>query len=877
MTDISELKEGSTPMMKQYFDVKEKYPNDLVFYRLGDFYEMFFDDAVKASRLLNLTLTHRGTNKGQPIPLAGVPFHAVDNYISRLIRMGESVVICEQIEDKTENKKTKSFYRKVSRIVTPGTATDDGIAPDREDNLIACVTEGSHYFGIAYLSLGSGVFKCSIARDLKELSLYLDKVSPAEVVYSEDFRHKELFTSCKSIKEVPQWSFDLQSCYRLLCKQFKTQTLFGFGIENIEDGISAAGALLAYVKTTQTGDIEHIRSISRDDASAQLLLDQTASRNLELVTNLRGEFHGSLLSVLDKTATAMGSRHLRRMILEPLRDNNAVNDRLDVVEALLATDRAHLFEMLDHIGDLERITARIGLASARPKDLMVLREGLKTIPRIREFLNNSLSQILCNLAARLDPLPDIYELLCRAIKEVPATLVRDGNVFADSFDEELDSLRQLMNGSTDLLQKMEEREREATKIAGLKVNFNSISGYFIEVPRSQAENVPEHYHRKQTLKNVERYTTKELRDLEEKTLTAKERSLEREKELYDDLILKLQEVLPQLSKLSCELSLLDAQLSLAAVADEYHYVRPALSSDSVISITDGRHAVIETLTSKPFVANSVSMGVERMLVITGPNMGGKSTYMRQTALITIMARAGSFVPAKAAIIGDVDRIFTRIGASDDLVSGRSTFMVEMEEASSILNNATAKSLVLMDEVGRGTSAVEGASLAYAIAVYLSSKLSCLSLFSTHYSEICNLEGKYPQIRNLCFKAKETGGRIVFLYHVSAGAISHSYAIEVGRLAGLPDEVISMATHAIKSSDETAVGRIKATAHIKDDSSEAKDPNAKADDADTASGPGTAPDPRFNELAQKIEDLDINSLTPLAALNTLYQLKESLKH
>ncbi len=706
MANTQDTKDGITPMMKQYCEIKDQYPDTLVFYRLGDFYEMFFDDAVKASRLLNLTLTHRGTNKGTPIPLAGVPFHAVDNYISRLIRMGESVVICEQIEDKT-NKKTKNFIRKVSRIVTPGTATDDGIAPDREDNLIACVYEGKHYFGVASLNLGSGSFKTSAVRDLKELSLALDKIAPAEIVYPEEFGHQEILSTFKSRKELPKWNFELKTCYELLCRQFHTQTLFGFDIENIEDGICAAGALLSYVRSTQSGPLEHIRSISRDDFGSLLLMDQTAQRNLELTANLRGEFKGSLLSVLDHCITAMGSRRLRRMLLEPLRSNNLVNARLDLVESLLTCDQSALDLLLDPIGDLERITARVGLGSAHPKDLMVLREALKTVPKIKDFLEKSDSEVLQQYAQKLDPLTNTCALLCKAVKEVPSTFIRDGNVIADGYNEELDSLRELMNGSASVLEKMEAKEREASGIATLKVGYNSVSGYYIEVPRSQSVNVPSNYHRKQTLKNNERYTTQELRDLEEKTLTAQERSLVLEKELFEALIKTLQQELNELSILSDRLSLLDALLSLTKTADEYGYVRPELSCDSVIAIRNGRHPVIETLTDKPFVTNSVSMGVERMLVITGPNMGGKSTYMRQTALICIMARAGSFVPASSALIGDIDRIFTRIGASDDLVSGRSTFMVEMEEASSILNNATTKSLVLMDEIGRGTSAVEG--------------------------------------------------------------------------------------------------------------------------------------------------------------------------
>lgn len=855
-------KDTSTPMMRQYLELKEQYPDTLVFYRLGDFYEMFYEDAVKASRLLNLTLTRRGTNNGQPIPLAGVPFHAADNYISRLIKMGESVVVCEQIEEKTSGK-TKNFSRKISRIVTPGTATDDGIAPDRVDNLIACVCEGKSYYGLAYLSLGSGRFKTAVAGSPRELSLYLDKIAPAEIVFPEDFKHQEIFASIKSRKALPGWNFELQSCYRLLCQQFQTQTLFGFDIENIEDGICAAGALLSYVKSTQNCNLEHIRSIGRDDNDSQIILDSTAQRNLELTENLRGEYFGSLLSVIDKTATAMGSRRLRRMILEPLRDDAAVNARLDVVEALLRVQRADLFELLDGIGDLERITARIGLSSARPKDLMVLREALKAVPAIRDFLRSTGEEKLMALEGEIKPLPEVCDLLSRALMSVPATFIRDGGVFADGYSEELDSLRALMNGSADVLAAMELREREATGISTLKVNYNSVSGYYIEVSRAQASKVPEHYHRKQTLKNNERYTTAELRELEDRTLTAQERALALEKELYDELIVKLQEVLPELSALAHTLSGLDALLSFAAAADSYHYVRPKLSNEGVIRIEEARHPVIETISGKPFVANDVDLEQKRMIVITGPNMGGKSTYMRSVALICVMARAGCFVPAKSALVGDVDRIFTRIGASDDLVSGRSTFMVEMEEASSILNNATPKSLVIMDEIGRGTSAVEGAALALSIATFLTRRARSLTLFSTHYAEVTGLSEKYPEVAELCFKAEEHGGKIVFLYHAYPGSSKYSYAVEVGKLAGLPLEVINNARLQILRQEQEQEHRV----------------DAKEDGKDAADTRSTRPEiveVHVQSAAEaRLAATDINNLTPLQALNLLSELKGML--
>lgn len=873
-TSAEELMEGSTPMMKQYLEVKAKYPDNLVFYRLGDFYEMFYDDAVKASRLLNLTLTRRGTNNGKPIPLAGVPFHAVDNYVARLIRMGESVVICEQNEEPGKGK-VKIFTRKISRIITPGTATDDGIAPDREDNLIACVCRGKAYYGLAALSLGSGRFTTTVAASEREVRLFLDRTSPAEVVCPEEFEEGDLFEGISSRKRIPAWNFEPATCYRLLCSQFGTQSLFGFGVEDLEEGIMAAGALLAYVRTTQSGPMAHVKSLKRDESGSCVLLDRTAQRNLELFENLRGGSEGTLVSVLDRCSTAMGSRALRRMIAEPLRSIEETNRRLDIVGALIEHGGGKLAALLDEAGDLERVSARVGLGTSRPKDMMVLRSALAAAPQIKEELESSGSEALKAASEKIVPLPDVLDLLKRAITEVPSTFIRDGGVIADGYSEELDSLRALMSGSGDMLARLEEREREETGIQTLRVGFNSVSGYYIEMPRSQGVNAPDRYHRKQTLKNVERYTTPELRELEEKALNAKERSLELEKELYDDLLVKLRARLDGITALASALSSIDALQSFAAVSEEHGYVRPELTNSSEVEIREGRHPVIETLTSRPFVSNSLSMGQKRLAVITGPNMGGKSTFMRQAAIICIMAKAGCFVPAASARIGDIDRIFTRIGASDDLVSGRSTFMVEMEEAASILNNATQRSLVIMDEIGRGTSAVEGEALAHAIACYLCERCRCISLFSTHYAGISDLSKTRPDVLSLCFKAEESGGRIVFLYHASEGSQQYSYALEVAKLAGLPGEALGWARVQIgKRGADAAPAASPAPA--------SGQPAAGPSEAAAAPAPAAmapAPEPEivrvevkphaFNELL----GVDVNSMTPLQALNELSRLSE----
>ncbi len=868
--DAEALMEGSTPMMKQYLEVKAKYPDTLVFYRLGDFYEMFYDDAVKASRLLNLTLTRRGTNNGKPIPLAGVPFHAVDNYVARLIRMGESVVICEQNEEPGKGK-VKIFTRKISRIITPGTATDDGIAPDREDNLIACVCRGKAYYGLAALSLGSGRFTTTIAATGREVRLFLDRASPAEVVCPEEFEEGDLLEGISSHKRIPAWNFEPATCYRLLCSQFGTQSLFGFGVEDLEDGICAAGALLAYVKTTQSGPMAHVRSLRRDDSGSCVLLDRTAQRNLELFENLRGGSEGTLVSVLDRCATAMGSRALRRMIAQPLRNQDKANARLDVVGALVEAGSGKLQALLSEAGDLERVGARIGLGTSRPKDMMVLRSALAAAPQIKAELEATGDAALKHAAEGVVPLPDVLDLLNRAIAEVPSTFIRDGGVIADGYSEELDSLRALMSGSGDMLARLEEKEREETGIQALRVGFNSVSGYYIEMPRSQGANAPERYHRKQTLKNVERYTTPELRELEEKALNAKERSLELEKELYDDLLQKLRARLEGITALASALSNIDALASFAAVSDEHGYVRPELSSGSEIEIREGRHPVIETLTSRPFVSNSLKMGEKRLAVITGPNMGGKSTFMRQAAIICIMAKAGCFVPAASARIGDIDRIFTRIGASDDLVSGRSTFMVEMEEAAAILNNATQRSLVIMDEIGRGTSAVEGEALAHAIACYLVERSRCIALFSTHYAGISDLSKTRPDVLSLCFKAEESGGRIVFLYHASEGSQQYSYALEVAKLAGLPGEALAWARGEIGSRGRQDTAAAQQATQAQHGAMAAADSGkaAAVREAQAKAVERLVKPKAFSELL----GVDVNSMTPLQALNELSRLRD----
>ena len=856
---MEDLYQTATPMMRQYLDIKKQFPDTLVFYRLGDFYELFYEDAKIIAKLLDLTLTRRGTNNGEPIPMAGVPFHAVDNYIARLIKLGQSCVICEQ---KANANNPKTMTREVSKIVTPGTVTDEGIAPDRQDNLVAAIYKNKNQFGFAFLSLGSALFKVATCNSANELKLYLDKINPIEIVYPESLKNFYLLENIPSKKAIANWNFDYQTCYKLLCKQFKTNSLHGFGIEDLQDGICAAGALLSYVNSTQKVPLEHIRQIVKDDNSQFVIIDSIARRNLELLVNLKGDRYGSLQSVIDFAKTPMGQRLIANMIVQPLRDNQEVNARLDMVEALVKFGGHNVTAILEQICDLQRICARIGLSSSRPKDLAALRDSLALIPSLKELLTQSGDTKLTEFASSLEILPEIYNLLKQSIADNPSTLLRDGNVIAKGYNTELDNLRELMNGSEDLLLEIEQREKQRTNISTLKVNYNSVHGFYIEVSKAQSDKVPEDYIRRQTLKNNERYITPELKELEQKALSAQSRALELEGELFAQILKTLQGSIDKLSDLARQIALLDVLTSFSIISAQRNYTRPILTNEHELEIVDGRHPVVETLTNTPFVSNSVNLSDKNMLIITGPNMGGKSTFMRQTALICILARIGCFVPASKAIIGNIDRIFTRIGASDDLISGRSTFMVEMEEASSIINNASKNSLVLMDEIGRGTSTYEGGALALAIAQYMCSTVNSYTLFATHYPEISNLAEQYDNVENVCFKATEYLGQIVFLYQASSGTQNYSYAIEVGKLAGLPDLVI-----------ENAKSYISKVQKIKPSKKSAKSDNTKENSVVIEKEKIVYVE---SKVEQKLSALDLDDLSPRQALNLLFELKQEIK-
>lgn len=905
-----------TPMMRHYLDIKAQHPDELVFYRLGDFYELFFDDAKKAASLLNLTLTRRGhINSGEPIPLAGIPFHAAENYIARLIKAGCSVVICDQVGEK---KKGAVMERRITRIITPGTVSDDSMLPEKRDNLLCSVFADRERFALASLNLSSGKFTVYECRSAEELKTELERKSPAEIICPEGFVRKEILDSFSCVKTRPLWDFDLIFSKDALCRQFKTGSLIGFGIDSMNTAIRAAGALLSYLSVTQNMSLEHIRSVSVDTNADTVIIDACAAENLELISSLSGKDGGSLLDVLDHTGTPMGSRMLRHMLLNPLRNNELAETRLNLVEALtLAPYTAELENMLKAVGDIERIVARAGLRSVKPRDLSSLRDSLQVVAEVKDLMistgsrdgavppmqkgeSMSADQALSLLADIGREIPDttkLHDLLLQAVASFPSLLLRDGGVIADGYDPLLDEYRNLQKGSDKLTLDIEERERSLTGISTLKVRFSNACGFYIEISKASAAKAPAHYIRRQTLKNCERFITPELKELEVKTMAAQNNAMLREKELFDTLQSAVVDNLDDLTSLSGCIAALDAAASLASAALKYNYVRPELTSDNTLKITAGRHPVVEVLSDTPFIANSIELNEQRSpAVISGPNMGGKSTFMRQTALIAIMARAGSFVPAQYARIGDIDRIFTRIGASDDLASGRSTFMVEMEETATILNNATNKSLVIMDEVGRGTSGLEGAAIAQAIVQHFAVSLRAKVMFATHYTEVTDLTENYSSAFNLCFNAREYNGRIVFLYHAQPGKQSRSFGIEVARLAGVPEKITARASSFYKAGSRNALKQDRYSESLLDLAENAGDNavsssvsesqleqygkmisalNAELEQA------ALKEKELLNELASvkgtlsRLKECDPNSMSPLESLNFLSALKQSL--
>ncbi|WP_416223980.1 DNA mismatch repair protein MutS [Thiohalophilus sp.] len=841
-----------TPMMQQFLRIKAEYPDILLFYRMGDFYELFYDDAKRAANLLDITLTQRGQSAGEPIPMAGVPYHAVESYLARLVRQGESVAICEQLGDPATSK--GPVKREVVRIVTPGTLTDEALLEERRDNLIAALYRHKDQSGLACLDLSSGRFSVQQLDGDEALHSELVRLQPAELLVDEqrDNHYPGLRTA--AIKTRAPWHFEHDSAYRLLCDQFQTQHLAGFGCDDWPQAIAAAGCLLRYVQETQRGLLPHLHGLITEQREQSLLLDAATRQNLELEQSLSGQHNHTLAGILDRCVTPMGSRLVRRWINRPLRDHDRLRQRQALIGLWLESDRyLPLRDALGQIGDIERILTRVALKSARPRDLVQLRHALAILPELREQLAALEADLplLAELYEQARPFPQLHDLLNSALIEQPPMLIRDGGVIAAGYDPELDELRDLQHNVGTILAELEQREREQSGIANLKVGYNRVHGYYIEISRARAESVPDHYQRRQTLKAAERYITPELKQIEDRVLSANERALAREKQLYDALLDTLNTQHRPLQACAGALAQLDALSNLAERAATLDLRCPQLVDQAGLQIRGGRHPVIEQVQATPFTPNDLELDeATRMLIITGPNMGGKSTYMRQIALITLLAHIGSYVPADSAVIGPVDRIFTRIGAADDLAGGRSTFMVEMTETANILHHATANSLVLMDEVGRGTSTFDGLSLAWASAWELATRLQAYTLFATHYFEMTRLPELLPHCRNVHLDAREHGDQIIFLHQVQPGPASRSYGLHVASLAGVPRAVIDRAREKLQQLEQ---GESPAPAT-------ASDPT-----------PVTPPPAALQALAE----LQPDELSPRQALDELYRLKKLL--
>jgi len=841
-------------MMQQYLRIKAEYPDMLLFYRMGDFYELFYEDAERAARLLDITLTKRGQSAGSPIPMAGVPYHAAESYLARLVKQGQSVAICEQIGDPATSK--GPVERQVVRIVTPGTVTDEALLEERSDTILAALHEHTGRYGLATLDLAGGRFVVQELDSIEALSGELERFRPAEILLAEDKSLPVPSARNAGITHRPVWHFDHETASRLLSGQFGTRDLGGYGCDDRPLAVSAAGCLLQYVRDTQRNALPHISGLTVERREDAVIIDAATRRNLELDHSLSGNPRHTLAGLLDRTVTAMGSRLLRRWLNRPLRNQSIVRQRHAAIGELVET-QGHdaLLQVLQGIGDIERILTRVGIGSARPRDLAVLRDSLAQLPELQGGLADRAMPLLRELAAAAEPQMDTLDLLQRALVEAPPMLIRDGGVLAPGYDAELDELRNLSQNADQFLLDLESRERERTGISGLKVSYNRVHGYYIEVGRSHSERVPEDYVRRQTLKAAERYVTPELKKFEDQVLSARERSLAREKALYESLLEALKPAISTLQKVADAVAALDVLANLAERAQTLDLAAPELSDAPGLLIENGRHPVVEQVNDTPFVANGVRLDDDRrILIITGPNMGGKSTYMRQTAIIAIMGYAGSFVPASSARLGPLDRIFSRIGASDDLAGGRSTFMVEMEETANILHNATDSSLVLMDEIGRGTSTFDGLSLAWAAAVELATRIRAYTLFATHYFELTTLPEEYPGIVNLHLDAVEHGDGIVFMHAVKEGPANQSYGLQVAQPAGVPKPVIQRARHRLQELERNAQRH----------SDEASPQMALF---------STASEPQKHPVIEALATLDPDELSPRAALEALYRLKK----
>jgi len=835
-------------MMQQYLRIKAQHPDILLFYRMGDFYELFYEDAQKAARLLDITLTARGVSAGAPIPMAGVPWHSAEQYLGKLVKLGESVAICEQIGD--PNTAKGPVERQVTRIVTPGTLTDPALLDEKSENILLSISGDKTTAGLAWLSLASGDLRVAEVAP-QALANELRRIGPAEVLVPDSLELQDFV-----VTRLPAWHFDFESGRRKLLEQLGAASLAGFGCEDLGPAIAACGALLEYAKKTQGQALAHVSAVRAERPGEYLRMDAATRRNLEITETLRGEPAPTLFSLLDECATGMGSRLLRHWLHHPLRDHRVLIERHDAVQGL-EKSFLEIQTVLRKLADVERIASRIALKTARPRDLSGLRESLDLLSSLTPAVPVS-SELLKNLAEHLQPPAECQNLLKSAIAPEPAAMVRDGGVIAGGYSAELDELRGLQSNAGEFLISLEEKERERTGIANLRVAYNNVHGYYIEVTNAHADKVPADYRRRQTLKNAERYITPELKTFEDKALSARDRALALEKSLYEEVLNLLQKEIPALQKISRSLAQLDVLGCFAGIAARKNYCRPIFTNEIAIEITAGRHPVVEARAGSehaPFIANDCRLSPARqLLLVTGPNMGGKSTYMRQVALIVLLAHTGCFVPAAAARIGPVDQIYTRVGASDDLAGGRSTFMVEMTESANILHNATASSLVLMDEIGRGTSTFDGLALAWAIARHLLEKNRCLTLFATHYFELTRLALDYREVANVHLDAVEHKDTIVFLHAVEEGPADRSYGLQVAGLAGVPRPVVRQAKKYLEMLEQQSLSR-----------GGQEDLFARIKSSD--------PEPVSDPLRDTLQGINPDELSPREALELLYRLKK----
>lgn len=869
-----------TPMMRQFLRIKAEHPDDLLFYRMGDFYELFYDDAKFAAQLLDLTLTARGKSAGKPVPMAGIPYHAADGYLAKCVKAGISVAICEQVGDPQESK--GPVERRVQRIVTPGTLTEEALLEDKSEPLLVAIYQNQQQYGIAWLSMASGRFKIAEATSALELKSVLAPLHVAELLYADDLVDDDepfrMLVNSQCLRRRPPWEFEYGASTNALTDHFGTSSLDAYRVEDCALGICAAGALLSYAKQTQRSNLAHIRSISVERSQDTLVIDPASRKNLELISNLDGGSEHTLYSLMDSNQTAMGSRLLKQWMLKPLVDREQIINRQQSVANLLQQYRFETLQgLLKPVGDLERILTRVALRSARPRDLKKLGDSLAQLPEINRDLTATKQPYLLSLAESISEYPVLQSLLTRALVDNPPMTIRDGGFIADHYDETLDELRALGNNAADFLLEIERTERERTGLSTLKVGYNRVHGYYIEISRLQSEKAPDEYVRRQTLKNTERFITPELKQFEDKALSAQSKALTREKKLYEDLLDTINLELAALQSTSSAVAEIDTLCCLAECAFRLNWCKPTIVDDQAnrqIEICAGRHPVVEQVSNVDFVPNDLDLDNNKhMLIITGPNMGGKSTYMRQNALIALLAHMGSYVPAESATLSVMDQIFTRIGSSDDLAGGRSTFMVEMSEAATILHNATEKSLVLMDEIGRGTSTFDGLSLAWACVEHLASKNQSLCLFATHYFELTVLPEQLKTIANAHLDASYESGDLVFLHSVKPGPASQSYGIQVAQKAGIPEPALRSAANKL--------AELEATKNRKESPASQNSDSKQAHSSSTYFGQPTMQQTGLfdqlttNPLNEYIDSLDIDNLTPIQALNALYEAKKKL--